>query len=114
MKKTRIARNGLNAKSVRILFPEITTFHIYENEIELVADDPIVFPSDEAVDAALIEQKWDVIRDKRAPLLIEADWLVQRAEDQGVGVSEARTYRQALRDVTKQPDPENVIWPVKP
>jgi hypothetical protein len=25
-----------------------------------------------------------------------------------------RAYRQALRDVTNQPDPENITWPVRP
>ena len=25
-----------------------------------------------------------------------------------------KTYRQALRDITKQSDPDNITWPTKP
>ena len=54
-----------------------------------------------------------VIRQQREPLLSEADILINKALDKGSDVSALRTYRQALRDVTKQ-DPANVVWPQKP
>lgn len=57
---------------------------------------------------------WDDVRRKRSPLLLEADWRIQRAEDQGADVAQLRAYRQALRDVTTQPDPNNVTWPAVP
>lgn len=57
---------------------------------------------------------WDEVRRKRAPLLAEADWRIQRAEDQGEDVAPLRAYRQALRDMTTQPDPQNVTWPAAP
>lgn len=57
---------------------------------------------------------WDEVRRKRAPLLAEADWRIQRAEDQGEDVAPLRAYRQALRDMTTQPDPNDVTWPAAP
>lgn len=57
---------------------------------------------------------WDEVRRQRAPLLLEADWRIQRAEDQGEDAAPFRAYRQALRDVTTQPDPHNVTWPAAP
>jgi len=58
----------------------------------------------------------DNVRMKRAGLLMQADYMVNLALDTGDTALEAaaRTYRQALRDVTLQPDPTNIVWPVKP
>lgn len=57
---------------------------------------------------------WYEIRVKRTPLLAEADILVNKAADQGIDVTPFREYRQALRDITDQPDPRTVKWPEKP
>lgn len=57
---------------------------------------------------------WDEVRKKRSSLLKESDWRIARAEDLGESQVELRTYRQALRDITRQGDPVNVVWPVKP
>lgn len=57
---------------------------------------------------------WDEVRRKRVPMLASADWRIQRAEDQGEDVTPLRAYRQALRDVTTQPDPNDVTWPAAP
>lgn len=66
--------------------------------------------------AAVANGKWSSVRLQREELLTEADHLVNIAADNGdtAGEAEARTYRQALRDITTQADPENVIWPTKP
>ena len=59
--------------------------------------------------------KWQQIRNKRNRLLSETDWVVTKASDTGVAVSnEWKTYRQALRDVPTQSDPDNITWPTKP
>ena len=56
---------------------------------------------------------WKCVRKQRNDLLIECDWT------QGADVPDAIktawvSYRQALRDVTKQSDPDNITWPTKP
>ena len=61
------------------------------------------------------EIKWQQIRNQRNRLLLESDWVVTKASDTGVAVSnEWKTYRQALRDVPTQSDQDNITWPTKP
>ena len=60
-------------------------------------------------------QEWMRVREKRATLLEATDVLVLRAAEAAVPLSTAwRTYRQALRDITLQPDPFKVVWPAPP
>lgn len=56
------------------------------------------------------------IKQKRDQLLQESDWIVVKATEEGKPVPEEwKTYRQALRDVTSQPEyPKNIVWPQKP
>ena len=52
------------------------------------------------------------VRAKRTALLKETDWLALNDVSMNW---EWATYRQALRDITKQSEfPYNVIWPAKP
>jgi hypothetical protein len=56
---------------------------------------------------------WGGVRDERNRLLQESDWT--QLPDVPIDTKEAwATYRQALRDVTDQPDPFNIVWPVAP
>lgn len=58
---------------------------------------------------------WAPIRAQRAPLLAESDAVARAAEKAGEPVPQPwRVYRQALRDITQQPDPRAVQWPVRP
>ena len=55
------------------------------------------------------------MRPERDKLLLESDWT--QGADSPLSDSkkaEWKTYRQALRDMTTQSDPENVTWPTKP
>ena len=55
------------------------------------------------------------IRIQRNRKLQESDWVAARASETGVAVSDAwKTYRQALRDVPTQSDPDNITWPTEP
>ncbi len=59
--------------------------------------------------------KWESVRIKRNGLLKTSDWIVTKALETGVAVSDDwKTYRQALRDVPTQSDPDNITWPTKP
>lgn len=60
-----------------------------------------------------VEYQWDTIKQKRNSLLAETDWT--QLLDVSQTVSELyKPYRQALRDITTQSDPFNIIWPIKP
>lgn len=65
--------------------------------------------------ALSIEAAWAQVRAKRDRLLAETDWRVVKAQEEGQALPPAwRQYRQALRDVTQQGDPQAIVWPVAP
>lgn len=75
-----------------------TWWSVYQNEVQLT-------------------MQADHMRYLRKQLLADADILVEKAIDQGNTEAEqkARAYRQALRDVTKQPEfPTSFTWPEIP
>lgn len=62
-----------------------------------------------------LDAAWAYVRARRDNLLLACDWVTLRAQEQGVQApQEWLDYRQALRDVTQQEDPLNIIWPVAP
>ena len=68
--------------------------------------------TDEEADAAVIEGKWDQAREHREKLLADTDW------SQGTDVPSSlkakyATFRQALRDITDQSDPDDITWPAR-
>jgi len=50
----------------------------------------------------------------RKPLFEEADQEILKHEDNDIDARTWRTYRQKLRDITKQEDLDNIEWPIKP
>jgi hypothetical protein len=60
-----------------------------------------------------LENQWFVVREIRNELLSECDWtqLSDIPSETKVIWSE---YRQSLRDITSQPNPFSITWPVKP
>jgi hypothetical protein len=70
-------------------------------------------PAEEA--EAIRFSKWEQVRDTRAHLLRACDWT--QLPDVVMGEAKMREwldYRQALRDITDQPDPFNIVWPERP
>ena len=61
--------------------------------------------------AALTTTQWYLIRAQRNSLIEQTDW---RAGSDVTLSDEWKTYRQALRDVPTQSDPDNITWPTKP
>lgn len=63
----------------------------------------------------VLRKEWARVRAQRNKLLAQSDWTV--LPDVPLS-TEARqqweTYRQALRDVTDQADPFNIVWPTRP
>ena len=59
-----------------------------------------------------LEDQWANIRIQRNSLLADCDWT--QLPDAPVDASVWTTYRQALRDITLQEDPFNIIWPDQP
>ena len=61
------------------------------------------------------EECWEAVRLSRNQRLLKCDWT--QLSDSPLTVekkAEYVQYRQALRDITLQPDPKNIIWPTEP
>ena len=72
---------------------------------------------DTAKDKRILDQKWANIRSQRDRLLTESDWVVVKAKEEHPNASipsDWVDYRTALRDITKQSDPDDITWPTKP
>ena len=62
-----------------------------------------------------VEAAWSAVKAERNRRLLETDWLMLRAAETGVPVNSAwLDYRKALRDITEQADPNNIVWPLVP
>jgi len=61
------------------------------------------------------EKAWSAVRHQRDTLIAATDWMVlPDAPFTESEIVEIKEYRQALRDITEQPDPLNIEWPEKP
>ena len=69
------------------------------------------FNASKPTDAEILARKWQSIRAQRDGKLFETDW---RAGSDLTLTDAWKTYRQALRDVPTQSDPDNITWPTEP
>ena len=89
--------------------------------MDVSSDTSIVQWEKDAINALSTSEKnaivtahlWKCVRKQRDLLLAETDWVG------GTDVPELikekwNTYRQSLRDITTQTDPDNINWPTKP
>jgi len=74
--------------------------------------------TNEWIDMRTPLQIGNTIKKQRLELLQESDWTDTASAPARLGqelYTQWQTYRQALRDITLQPEfPYNVVWPVKP
>ena len=66
-------------------------------------------------DAIATTKKWDTVKLCRNTLLANSDWT--QAPDNALTAQKKQqwiAYRQALRDITNQPDPAAIVWPKSP
>lgn len=62
-------------------------------------------------------EAWADVRTQRNKLLAASDWTDTYSAPARLGQTlygRWQTYRQALRDITQQPDPLNITWPQAP
>jgi hypothetical protein len=69
----------------------------------------IVSDLDADASAAKVGAQWDVVRAERNKLLADCDWT--QLPDAPVDAAAWAAYRQALRDITSQANPFNIVWP---
>lgn len=83
-----------------------------EGYIELIDGiDKVILPAER------LRKVTNINRIKRNKLLLESDWTDTASAPFRLGdevYQQWQTYRQALRDITNQADPFNIVWPVPP
>ena len=79
--------------------------------IEMTDEEIAEYNASLPTDAEILAQKWEVIRADRNGRLAATDW---RASSDLTLSDDWKTYRQALRDVPTQSDPDNITWPTEP
>jgi len=79
--------------------------------IEMTAEEIAEFNANKPTEAQILAEKWVGIRAQRNYKLLDTDW---RASSDLTLSDEWKTYRQALRDVPTQSDPDNITWPTEP
>lgn len=84
-------------------------FGDYEDE-----DGKIVTKSEQeqAYMSRIMDERWQQVRSQRNEKLAATDWT--QVADSPVDKDAWATYRQALRDVPSQSDPQNITWPDEP
>lgn len=77
----------------------------------LTWDGSAILKDDTALTQCQTAEKWKRVRADRNRRLAETDYL---SLNDNTLSDDMKTYRQALRDVPKQTDPDNITWPSKP
>ena len=63
---------------------------------------------------ARLDAQWASVRAQQKELLYKSDWTCSVTDYEVPNKDEWVQYRQALRDVTLQSDPFNIVWPLRP
>ena len=79
--------------------------HLYDGMCCLVDVEPLTAEELQA----RVDTQWQVVRTQRNQMLKDTDWT--QLSDSPVDKTAWALYRQALRDITQQPDPFNITWP---
>ena len=97
----RIGLDWVVAREIHPLPSKPSTYHVFDYEKRAWID-----PRTES-------SEWAVVRIERDRRIAETDWTQYQDTSLALKVYWA-PYRQALRDITAQPDPFNVVWPEQP
>ena len=87
---------------------EGTYYHLKWDGSKIIKDDDALATYQTSV-------KWKSIRSQRDFLLSDTDWVVIKAKETSGNISaDWKKYRQDLRDIPTQKDPDKITWPSKP
>lgn len=110
-----------SAKSVHLAVDAdlvVEDYYVFDGVLVKKPDKPTVhhvfdYTAKQWIDPRTPETEWPLVRAKRDRLIAATDWT--QLPDVPLATKEMwANYRQSLRDVTLQPDPFNIVWPVAP
>jgi hypothetical protein len=97
----------------------------FDTEYYVAQDQPVLMPpkpnqycvfdydTKQWFDPRTPETQWPIVRTERNRRLQACDW-TQLSDIPAETKALWEPYRQALRDITDQPDPFNIVWPTPP
>ena len=88
-------------------------FDVLADQAVLV-EGTITLQTDPAKLAQKTADQWTQVRSQQRDLLYKSDWTCSVTDYEVPNKSEWVQYRAALRDVTTQSDPFNIVWPSPP
>ena len=88
-------------------------FDVLADQAVLV-DGTITLTTDPTKVQARTAAQWASVRAQQRDLLYKSDWTCSVTDYEVPNKSEWVQYRAALRDVTTQSDPFEIVWPEKP
>lgn len=92
--------------------------YVIDDEVHPMGERPSIhhtfdFSLKQWIDPRTHDTEWPLVRAERDRRLLACDWT--QLPDVPLATKEVwAIYRQALRDVTLQPDPFNIVWPKQP
>jgi Phage tail assembly chaperone protein len=93
---------------------DVYTHLLTENGVDPDSVKPALNSADVPVLVPNVEWGWSQVRAQQRQKLYESDWTCSVSDYEVPNKDQWITYRQALRDVTKQTDPFNIEWPPVP
>lgn len=95
-----------------------TKFVVIDGRLEQLPERPspahtFDYTTKQWIDPRTEQTQWPVVRSQRNALLSASDW-TQLPDIPASTRAAWAPYRQALRDITEQADPFNIVWPVAP
>lgn len=97
----RIGLDWVVDGEIRPLPPKPSVYHVFD------------YQERAWIDPRTAASEWLVVRNERDRRIAETDWTQYQDTNPALKVHWA-PYRQALRDITTQPDPFNIVWPEQP
>jgi hypothetical protein len=98
--------------------PEMPSFDPATHYVDWHSNSWVVLPHAGAVhldSEDMTVNMWRSVQAQRDKLLAATDWIALMALEKGKEIApEWKAYRQALRDITLQGDPWNIVWPIAP
>ena len=96
---------------IRLKVPEGLTWDIVKGVQE---DGEITLQTDPTKLAQKTAAQWTQVRSQQRDLLYKSDWTCSVTDYEPPNRDAWVQYRAALRDVTTQTDPFNIVWPSPP
>lgn len=111
---------GMNLLELQSPLPNTTSYAVKDGGVVFIGDPPTRWHRFDYIkwawfDPRTADDVWLTVRSERTRKLAQSDWTQMPDSPLNPEIKHQwAVYRQALRDITNQPDPFNIVWPTPP